>query len=119
MIGGLASADPVLERPGQIHSDEFIGCVHSVSINGRALNLTNPIASRGVKPTCPRSENGPCSRSSVSQHSDVCGHGQCYDKWSKPACQCGRISAPNCREALEPVNLSEGGFIEYKVRNSL
>ncbi|KAI5642703.1 cadherin domain-containing protein [Phthorimaea operculella] len=54
LIGGLHKADPVLERPGQIHSDDFVGCMHSISINGRQLNLSNPIRSRGVEPNCER-----------------------------------------------------------------
>ncbi|XP_058790848.1 cadherin-related tumor suppressor [Phymastichus coffea] len=115
MFGGLVNSDPILERPGQVHSDDFVGCVHSVSINGRALNLSNPLSSRGVQPTCARSENGPCSKPTARERDNLCGHGKCYDKWSKPACQCGQINAPNCQGALEAVNLSEGGFIEYKV----
>lgn len=112
------NADPVLERPGQIHSDDLVGCVHSVSINGRTLNLTSPLSSRGVKSTCPRSESGPCSRPGPRERvNSVCGlsSNRCYDKWNAPACQCGGVIAPNCRAAFEPVSLSEGGYIEYKV----
>lgn len=54
LIGGLQAADPVLERPGQISNDDFVGCVHSVSVNGRALNLSSPLHSRGVDATCGR-----------------------------------------------------------------
>lgn len=114
MLGGLANADPVLERPGQIHSDDLVGCVHSVSINGRGLNLTNPISSRGVKATCGRSERSPCTR--VKEDFRACGaNGKCYDKWHQAVCQCDKFTAPNCLGALEPVNLSEGGYIEFKV----
>ncbi|KAH0535378.1 hypothetical protein KQX54_016085 [Cotesia glomerata] len=110
MIGGLASADPVLERPGQVHSDDLVGCVHSISINGRALNLTSPLASRGIKNTCSRPENGVCDDSQ-----SVCGSGKCYDKWHLTSCQCDSLTAPNCRGALEPVNLSDGGYVEFKI----
>ncbi|XP_046590882.1 cadherin-related tumor suppressor [Neodiprion lecontei] len=114
MLGGLDSADPVLERPGQVHSDDLVGCVHSVSINGRLLNLTNPIESRGVKATCGRSERSPCARS--KEDFSACGaNGKCYDKWHQAVCQCDKFISPNCLGALEPVNLSEGGFIEFKV----
>ncbi|KAG9437757.1 cadherin-related tumor suppressor isoform X1 [Apis mellifera carnica] len=81
LVGGLENADPVLERPGQVHSDDFVGCVHSVSINGRALNLSNPLASRGVKSTCVRSKNSPCVRGGKDAIS-LCGaDAKCYDKW--------------------------------------
>lgn len=116
LLGGLENADPVLERPGQVHSDDFVGCVHSVSINGRALNLTNPLASRGVKSTCVRSQRNPCLRDKQDAVS-VCGvDSQCHDKWHQVMCQCGSLIAPNCHSALKPVTLSEGGFIEFKVK---
>lgn len=118
LLGGLENADPVLERPGQVHSDDFVGCVHSVSINGRALNLTNPLASRNVKFTCIRSQRNPCLRDEKDATS-VCGMSvQCYDKWHQVMCQCGSLMAPNCHGALQPVMLSEGGFIEFKVKSS-
>ncbi|XP_015586375.2 cadherin-related tumor suppressor [Cephus cinctus] len=115
MIGGLVSADPVLERPGQVHSDDLVGCVHSVSINGRTLNLTSPLSSRGVRPTCARSERSPCSKGKEDFRS-VCGAaGRCYDKWHQVACQCDTLTAPNCQGALKPISLSEGGYIEFKI----
>lgn len=115
-MGGLENADPVLERPGQVHSDDFVGCVHSVSINGRALNLSNPLASRGVKSTCIRSNNNSCSKGGKDSAS-VCGaNSKCYDKWHQVTCQCGSVTAPNCEAALESITLSEGGYVEFKVR---
>lgn len=115
LLGGLENVDPVLERPGQVHSDDFVGCMHSVSINGRSLNLTNPLALRGVKPTCSRSEKNPCSKNDKDLVS-VCGpKSKCYDKWHQVTCQCGSLIAPNCHGAFEPVTLNEGGYIEFKV----
>lgn len=115
LLGGLENADPVLERLDQVHSDDFVGCIHSVAINGRALNLTNPLASRSVKSTCVRSQRSPCLRDEKDTAS-VCGAGaRCYDKWHQVICQCGSLTAPNCHNALESVTLSEGGFIEFKI----
>ena len=42
-IGGVMTVDPIEERPRQVLSDDFVGCIHSASINGRALNLSAPI----------------------------------------------------------------------------
>ncbi|XP_028982383.1 cadherin-related tumor suppressor [Diachasma alloeum] len=111
LLGGLINADPVLERPGQVHSDDLVGCVHSVSINGRALNLSSPMSSRGIRNTCPRSESGVCTR-----EDSTCGTGErCYDKWHQVSCQCNSLTAPNCHGALEPVNLSDNGYVEFKI----
>ena len=61
LVGGLNGADPVLERPGQISNDDFVGCVHSVAVNGRLLNLSSPLHARGVESTCGRA-GSVCSR---------------------------------------------------------
>ncbi|KAL1509863.1 hypothetical protein ABEB36_004537 [Hypothenemus hampei] len=110
LIGGLESPDPVLERPGQISTDDFVGCVHSISINGRPLNLSHPVQSEGVINKCTRS--GSCRKGSI----DSCGHGQCVDRWSSSLCKCGsKLIAPNCHNVLQPVSLTQGGFIEFPI----
>ena len=40
------TVDPIQERPGQVLADDFIGCIHGASINGRPLNLSGPIQVR-------------------------------------------------------------------------
>lgn len=128
-VGGLMTADPILERPGQIHSDDFVGCVHSVAVNGRSLNLTNPLRSRGIDPTCSRSSRSLCSGIASNLIPDssemaspiqlpVCGlYGTCYDRWNSVSCVCdnNNLVSPNCNEALEPVTLTDGGFVEFKI----
>jgi protocadherin Fat 4 len=93
-VGGLASADAILERPGQVHSDDLVGCVHSVSVNGRALNLSNPLRSREVDPTCGRSPGrSPCSApENTALEVAPCGPmGSCLDRWKTVACVCPSI----------------------------
>lgn len=91
-VGGLASADAILERPGQIHSDDLVGCVHSVSVNGRALNLSNPLRSWEVDPTCGRSGRNPCSapENTVSDMAPCGPMGSCLDRWKTVTCVCHR-----------------------------
>nr|CAD7263879.1 unnamed protein product [Timema shepardi] len=117
-VGGLPSADAILERPSQVHSDDLVGCVHSVSVNGRALNLSSPVRSRGVDSTCGRGQS-PCTLSNevAELGSSHCGAlGSCLDRWNKAACVCSEtVVAPNCDEALRSVRLSEGGFVEFRV----
>lgn len=119
MIGGLLSADPVLERPGQLHSDDLIGCVHSISVNGRALNLSNPVKSRGIQSTCSRKGNGgPCSQGFPLEPTlPICGpFSGCVDRWHYPMCKCGSdLFSPDCYNSLDPISLSEGGFLEFKI----
>lgn len=110
MIGGLTSADPLLERPGQVHSDDFVGCIQSVSVNGRPLNLSNPLRSQHISPTCGRFR-APCAVEGEAP----CGNGICVDRWSTQYCQCGSLLAYNCGDALSPVTLTNGAFIEFKV----
>nr|XP_022911091.1 cadherin-related tumor suppressor [Onthophagus taurus] len=101
-IGGISSADPILERPDQVHSDDLIGCVHSVSINGRALNFSNPIDSQGIENSCTRKEN------SLNKEG-------CIDRWDTFSCNCGNgLYAPNC-EALESIEISGDGYIEFEI----
>jgi protocadherin Fat 4 len=111
LIGGLNNADPVLERPGQIRSDDLVGCVHSVSVNGRMLNLSHPLESEGIQNTCAR--RGSCAAVS----SDPClGFGTCLDRWSSVSCTCGdNLIAPNCHNALQPITLSDGAFVEFVI----
>ncbi|XP_037925112.1 cadherin-related tumor suppressor [Hermetia illucens] len=119
LVGGLSSADPVLERPGQIHSDDLVGCVHSVSINGRALNLSSPLTSRGILPTCNRNTNGgPCSQELPDDPAlTLCGpFDECIDRWHTAMCRCGSdLLSPDCFNSLDPISLSEGGFVEFKI----
>lgn len=116
-IGGLSTADAILERPSQVHSDDFVGCIHSISINGRHLNLSSPIKSFGVEPQCNRSSQSLCRSYINPESNSICGSGNCYDQWKKVSCVCddsGTV-APNCNSALEPVTLTEGGFVEFKI----
>lgn len=119
LIGGLASADPVLERPGQVHSDDFIGCVHSVSINGRALNLSSPIRAKGILSTCSRNSNGgACSQGLPNEPTlSICGTFEgCSDRWHSAMCRCGgNLLSPDCYNSLDSISLGDGGFLEFKI----
>ncbi|VEN50001.1 unnamed protein product, partial [Callosobruchus maculatus] len=111
LIGGVISADPILERPGQVHSDGLVGCVHSVSINGRQLNLSHPIESHGVENRCIRKNS--CSK----PINDPCqSFGTCIDLWDSVSCRCGdNLAAPNCDLSLRSINVNDGGFVQFVI----
>lgn len=119
MIGGLSSADPVLERPGQVRTDDFVGCVHSVSINGRALNMSSPVKSRGILSTCSRNPNGgACSVGLANEPTlPICGSfDHCIDRWHSAMCKCGgSLLSPDCYNSLDSISLGDGGFLEFKI----
>lgn len=103
----MKDIESVLERPGQIQTDDFVGCIHSIGVNGRFLNMSMPLESRGISEECQRSENV-CSGSK-------CGGGQCIDLWDTNACNCNGIIASNCQEAFLPFSFSTGSYVEYKL----
>lgn len=100
-----------MERPGQIHSDDLVGCVHSVSVNGRFLNLSHPLQSEGIENKCNR--KGSCSATS----NDPClGFGTCVDRWNMFSCKCGsNLISPNCHSALQPISVTSGGYVEFVI----
>ena len=110
-LGGIVTVEPIQERPGQVHSDDFVGCIQSLSVNGRSLNLANPLQSRGVTNTCHR------RRDICEAHGPMCGDGgSCIDQWSNATCSCkGGLRAPNCFTSLEPVSVTEGSFVEFAI----
>ena len=110
-LGGIATVEPIQDRPGQVHSDDFVGCIQSLSVNGRSVNLSNPLQSRGVTSTCHR------RREICEIHAPMCGEGgTCVDRWSNATCSCqGGLSAPNCFSALEPVSITEGSSVEFRI----
>jgi len=102
--------NPLLERPGQVQTDDFIGCMHSLEINGKSLNISAPLASRGISDTCQRVPD------ICSPGKHACGsEGDCIDLWDSHACRCSDFIAPNCDQALSSSTLKEGGFIEFRL----
>ena len=110
-LGGIPTVEPILERPGQVHSDDFVGCIQSLSVNGRTLNLSNALQSRGITNTCHR------RRDVCDAHNHKCGvGGTCVDRWSNATCVChGGLKAPDCQASLEPISVTAGGYVEFQV----
>ncbi|KAM7290981.1 cadherin-related tumor suppressor [Ixodes scapularis] len=106
-IGGLPSVEPLLERPSQVWADDFVGCVHSVAVDGQPLALERPLRQQYVARTCGR-RGDPCATGGCR------GANACRDLWSAAGCTCpgGMLVAQDCGQALEPYWLSGGSFLE-------
>ncbi|XP_024116845.1 protocadherin Fat 4 isoform X2 [Oryzias melastigma] len=80
-VGGVGSIEPLLHRRGQVGTHDFVGCIMELAVNGRPLEPSQALASRGITERCPRLE-GACTGS-------PCRHGgTCVDRWSWQQCQC-------------------------------
>lgn len=57
-VGGVRSIEPVLHRRGQVTTHDFVGCIMELAVNGRPLEPSQALASRGIldrsaPPLCP------------------------------------------------------------------
>lgn len=58
LVGGVKSIEPVLHRRGQVATHDFVGCIMEFAVNGRPLEPSQALASRGIldrsaQPCCP------------------------------------------------------------------
>ncbi|XP_022254786.1 cadherin-related tumor suppressor-like [Limulus polyphemus] len=116
-FGGIPTIDPLLEQPGQVSTDDFVGCVHSVAVNGRQLDLSSPVQSAHVTSSCERRYD-----SCKSESTSLCGeYGTCQDLWFTTTCICPNgQQAPNCKQAFEPISLGDQeAFIELVPQEEL
>ena len=111
-FGGINDETAMLDRPGQLESLDFVGCIRSISINGNEKNLfTEALNKTGLKDTCNFAESGSCARG------DECGvNGKCIPLWSHHKCKCGfdEILALDCGQAFEPFTLIEAQEVIFK-----
>ena len=124
-FGGVGpDVQPLLDRPGQISTVDFVGCVKSININGNERNLfTDSLNQTGLRRTCNRQTvsavpegrpragaGGPCSKG------DECGiSGICVPRWSHHQCICGEneIFAPDCGMSFQPFTLTENQDVHF------
>ena len=54
-VGGVADIETLLQRPGQVHSHGYSGCLRNVLFDGEEVFHTAPHATAGVTDGCARS----------------------------------------------------------------
>lgn len=47
-VGGVRSIEAVLLRRGQVATHDFVGCIMEFAVNGRPLEPSQALASRGI-----------------------------------------------------------------------
>ena len=113
-FGGLDDVQHMLSRPEQVTSDDFVGCVKSLTLNGQQLNLRSGfLAAANLLPSCP------IAGSLCSQHN--CAAGRCTEVNWRPVCECGTsadggpLQADNCDMSLQPVSLEPNATIQFQI----
>uniref|UniRef100_T1JHZ3 Uncharacterized protein n=1 Tax=Strigamia maritima TaxID=126957 RepID=T1JHZ3_STRMM len=94
-VGGVRTAEAIVERPGQVLTDDFVGCLRSVLINGKHLDLNQPLAFFGTSDTCLKLT---CKDDSCSENS-VCSNG---------------LVAMDCTDAFDAFSFNGGTYVELE-----
>ncbi|MGH0184637.1 UNVERIFIED_CONTAM: hypothetical protein FKN15_015775 [Acipenser sinensis] len=115
VFGGMKSIDPILRRPGQVRTDDFIGCVKNIRLNGVPLEPSQALISHNILDSCPRIHHA-CEN-------EVCFNGAvCLDFWSFYLCQCtDGFTGPNCGTKISQdsaLQLDGESYIDYVIKES-
>ncbi|KAJ7383769.1 Protocadherin Fat 4 [Desmophyllum pertusum] len=111
-IGGIKDFDHSLNHPGQhIQTDDFLGCMRNVFINGKKLDPSSATESAGITDRCPRLDqcaSGPCKNG-----------GKCADYWFDYVCECADgFSGRNCEKEVKPVKFGSDSFLALQFKES-
>ncbi|KAG7250203.1 hypothetical protein CRUP_036161, partial [Coryphaenoides rupestris] len=106
-VGGVRSLEPLLHRRGQVTSHDFVGCIMEFAVNGRPLEPSQALASRGVLDSL--SPPPPPKKKKKKKHG-----GTCIDRWSWQQCQCvDGFTGTHCE------NLKQGPKRDLLLRQAL
>jgi len=113
-FGGIDDVQHMLSRPEQVTSDDFVGCVKSLTLNGQQVNLRSGfMASAGLLSSCPIT-------GSICAHHN-CATGHCVEVNWRPVCQCGTtadgssLQAEDCETSLQPVSLEANATVQFLI----
>ncbi|KAK6975336.1 cadherin-related tumor suppressor, partial [Biomphalaria glabrata] len=123
-IGGIKNFKDITDQKGAVSTHDFVGCVHSVSINNRPFGGSSlvsgsdsgasmPIESLNVSSSCPRQQ-----ATSMCVNLD-CHDGTCVDKWSEVTCKCSsKYMDDTCSSVRQPFTLGNNAKVKYTLHQS-
>ncbi|ESO93788.1 hypothetical protein LOTGIDRAFT_105163 [Lottia gigantea] len=114
-IGGIRNIENILSYSGEIRSHDFIGCMHSFTVNGLNVLDTELAANfKSVTSTCPRrSYKGLCTVKECHNS------GICVDDWSVARCRCSdKHMGDSCEQAWQPSGFAPNAKVTFKLRES-
>jgi len=107
-FGGINEVQPIITRPEQVRTDDFVGCIKSLSINGQQLNLKTVQNSSGIQSSCP------IPGDICDSHN--CGGGTCREVNWRPVCECpGGVQADDCDKSFQPIALDTNATVNFKI----
>eukprot|EP00062_Callorhinchus_milii_P015212 gi/632965391/ref/XP_007898867.1/ PREDICTED: protocadherin Fat 4-like [Callorhinchus milii] len=113
VLGGIKSIDPILLRPDQVKTDDFIGCIREAKLNSVPLEFAEALSSYNILASCPRLDR-------VCQDKPCLNNGVCQDHWSFYLCQCpDGFIGPHCEEGNDSLGIGAiSGSISTSVQIS-
>lgn len=104
-VGGIKDFEQAVNHTGKhIQTDDFLGCMRNVFINGKKLELSSSTDSAGIRDRCPRL--GQCLAGQCKNG------GTCLDYWFDYICQCAEgFSGRNCEQGVKPVKFGTNSFL--------
>ncbi|KAH9519842.1 hypothetical protein Btru_071040, partial [Bulinus truncatus] len=122
-IGGIKNFQDITDQKGLVSTHDFVGCIHSVSINNRPFKsyMVNGVDSGASVPTESLNVNSTCPRKQANSlcYNVNCHDGLCVDQWSETTCKCSSKYMDNvCSSVRQPFTLGSSAKVKYSLRQS-
>ncbi|CAK8697279.1 unnamed protein product [Clavelina lepadiformis] len=118
-FGGIPDLTVITERPNQISSYDFVGCIREFDFNNLLVESTSSsaiVTNSHVVNGCPRSNGAQTADACTTQvGTKVCGEGSsCVDQWSSVLCQCtDDRSGKTCQNTRTGSTFNGNSFLAY------
>eukprot|EP00794_Sanderia_malayensis_P006804 gene6804-7572_t len=109
-IGGVESIKPILNRPQQAHTEDFVGCMRNFLVYNLVVDDTTSMKAVGISKGCTKSPG--CT-------TNPCKNGKCINDWGDSLCQCNfGFSGSTCSEAAKPITFGGSSFVMLQLKES-
>ncbi|GCC35199.1 hypothetical protein chiPu_0013682 [Chiloscyllium punctatum] len=111
VFGGIKLIEPILLRPDQAKSHDFIGCIKEFRLNNIPVKFAEVLSSNNILTSCPRLGR-------MCQAKTCLNGGICLDRWSYYLCQCPEgFTGPHC-EKDTAINFNGQFHLDYFIKES-